>query len=320
MPIALDLSHVGAQIAFGTRKSEIVILANLASLAPNAISALENSISALETSISDLESSIASLDKSLRFWEVAGSLGALLVVIGVLLELQDIRHRHGEDVDAWALSYFGLSPSFKRPRFWKRYRVEVASVILVAGGVGVELGAGLMIESKNTELQAIDIELRSKNSALRSQSEQLLALVTQQAGDASSSARKARDAAKEAWQYAVWRKIPDPECNSIKDALEPMHGHTLTVQANPDEAEIWGYANRLNNCFGMKGTATVWPQGWIVAPGLTFSIGKNRQDDFEAIANAMGAAGVESADLLRKHSDHKGVSDNDLIVTVGPRH
>lgn len=173
----------------------IAILAHLIQPSPTDISALESSISALESSISALESSIATASNSLPFWEYVGFGGALLVVLGVLLELQDIRHRHAEDKTDWALSYFGLSRSLEKPAFWKKYRVELASVILVAGGVAIELGAGLMIESKNTALRAIDIELRSKNSALRSNSDQLLALVTQQAGDAARSAKTAHDEA-----------------------------------------------------------------------------------------------------------------------------
>jgi hypothetical protein len=56
-------------------------------------------------------------------------------------------------------------------------------VILVAGGVACELGAGFMIESKNTALRAIDIQLRSKNAALRSKSDQLVGLLHKQTAE-----------------------------------------------------------------------------------------------------------------------------------------
>lgn len=80
----------------------------------------------------------------------------------------------------------------------QKFGVEVASVILVAGGVACELGAGFMIESKNIALRAIDIQLRSKNAELRSKSDQLLALVTEEAGDAKLSAASAKKSAAEA--------------------------------------------------------------------------------------------------------------------------
>src|SRR5208337_3884858 len=175
-----------------------MIFANFASLLPTDTSALEHSISVLESSISTLESSIAPLVSELPFWEYFGFVSAALVAIGVLLELHDIWHRHGEDKTAWALSFFGVSKSPEKPRFIKKYGVELVSVILVAGGITGEVGAGLMIESKNTALRAIDIELRSKNAELRSKSDQLLALVTEQAGEAKDSATAAEVSAKAA--------------------------------------------------------------------------------------------------------------------------
>jgi hypothetical protein len=256
-----------------------------------------------------------------KFWEYVGFVGALLVVFGVLLELQDIWHRYGEEMTTWALSYFGASRSLEKPRFFKKFGMEVASVILVAGGVACELGAGFMIESKNTALRAIDIQLRSKNAALRSASEQLLALVTQQAGNASDSAQKARDAAQRAWEYAAWRTISNEQAKVIRTFIgSSLSGHTLTVQANPDEAEIWTFANDIATTFGMKATATLWPHGWLVPAGLKFSIGKNRQKDFDLMVKALDMAGVDKEARLKKQSDHKGASDDDLILTVGPRH
>jgi hypothetical protein len=156
-----------------------VILASFASLLPTDISTLESSISALESSISALDNAIPTLDSSVKFWEYVGFVGALLVVFGVLLELHDIWRRYGEEMTTWAFSYFGVSRSFERPKFFKNFGIEVASVILVAGGVACELGAGFMIESKNTALRAIDIQLRSKNAALRAASDRLVALLNQ---------------------------------------------------------------------------------------------------------------------------------------------
>jgi len=265
-----------------------VILANFASLLPTDTSALESSISALESSISALDSAIPALDRSVKSWEYVGFAGALLVVVGVLLELHDIWHRHGEEITTWALSYFGVSRSVERPKFFKKFGVEVASVILVAGGVGCELGAGFMIESKNVALRAIDIQLRSKNAALRSASEQLLALVTQQAGEAKDNAGIAKESAKEAKRLAlevngiasaardkangaedVARKAEtkieavDRRAVELRDAVEALGPRSLSLEQQRDIA--WALKSyRLHptvvESYGMdgEGTALAW--------------------------------------------------------------
>jgi hypothetical protein len=92
---------------------------------------------------------------------------------------------------------FRVSPSLTRPRFFNKYWIELASVFLVSVGVACELGAGLMIESKNASLRAIDIQLRSKNAELRSKSDRLLALVTEQSGNAEKSATAAGERLRE---------------------------------------------------------------------------------------------------------------------------
>jgi hypothetical protein len=242
-----------------------VIFANLASFLPTDTSALERSISALESCISALESSIAALASELPFWEYFGFVSAALVVVGVLLELHDIWHRHGEDKTAWALSFFGVSKSPEKPRFIKKYGVELASVVLVASGVAGEVGAGLMIESKNTALRAIDIQLRSKNSALRSASDQLVGLATKEARDAEGTAKQfegqiadsnAKAASAEATAEAErlarvkieasvgWRRLSDQKKKDIGAALTRFGifgflGRTANISydnGNPEEA------------------------------------------------------------------------------------
>lgn len=116
------------------------------------------------------------------------------------------------------------------------------------------------------------------------------------------------------------RTISDEQVKVIRTLVgSSLSGHTLTIQANPNDSEIWKFANRIVFSFGIQATAAVWPQGWIVPDGLTFSIGKNRQEDFDLMVKALDAAGVDHAARLKKQSDHKGVADNDLILTVGPR-
>ena len=149
------------------------------------------------------------------------------------------------------------------------------------------------------------------------------------AGKALDKSKAAEDAsgraltvAQKTEEYAAWRTISDEQAKVIKTFVgSSLDGHALIIQANPNEAEIWAFANRIAVSFGtMHSTATVWPQGWIVAPGLKFDIGKNRQNDFNKIAGALDAAGVVKAEVLEKASDHNNVTDDQLVLTVGPRH
>lgn len=137
-----------------------------------------------------------------------------------------------------------------------------------------------------------------------------------------SVAATALTVAQQVGEYAAPRSISDKQVKLIRTFVgSALNGHTLTIQANPDEAEIWTFANRIVLSFGMmQAQATLWPHGWIVPAGLKFSIGKNRQKDFDLMVKALDAAGVDKAARLKKQSDHKNVADDDLILTVGPRH
>jgi hypothetical protein len=163
-----------------------VIFADLiqtASSLPTEASALESSISALESAIKTRENSSASLE----YW-VWGF--TILVVLGVLMEVWVITHERRDDMEAWALTYFGVLRTPSRPST-KKFVVEIGSVLLIALGVVGELGAGIGIASINSAL-------RVKSAELRSKSDQLLVLVTRQAGDAATSAKTAREEAEAA--------------------------------------------------------------------------------------------------------------------------
>jgi hypothetical protein len=70
--------------------------------------------------------------------------------------------------------------------------------LFITVGIIGELGVGIKITSINGALRGKSTELGSKNAELRSKSDQLLALVTQPAGDADTSAKGAAKAASEA--------------------------------------------------------------------------------------------------------------------------
>jgi hypothetical protein len=98
-------------------------------------------------------------------------------------------------METWALTFLGVHRTL-RPST-KRLIAGYVSVLLVAGGIIGELGVGIQVAFIDGQLQGLDIQLRSKNAILRSDSDQLLALVTQEAGSASNSANDAREAARQ---------------------------------------------------------------------------------------------------------------------------
>jgi hypothetical protein len=125
--------------------------------------------------------------------------------------------------------------------------------------------------------------------------------------------------AKQTEEYAAWRTIPDKECKAMRKVTSVLHSRTLVVEANPSDDETWGFANRINNCLGTIGTATVWQPGMTVPPGLSFSIGKDRHADFETVISALEVGGLGKADELRKRADDRAQHDF-LLLVVGPRH
>ncbi len=158
----------------------MVIFAHLiqsASSLPTDTSALESSVSALERQITALESSSIPLEQLLPWFTG-------LVALGVAMEFWLIWRERFDEMEAWAR---GTIRSPERPSF-TQFAVAILSVLLITGGIVGELWVGIKI----TSINGIP---RSKNAELRSDSDQLLALVTQQAGDAAKSAKNARDEA-----------------------------------------------------------------------------------------------------------------------------
>jgi hypothetical protein len=117
-------------------------------------------------------------------------------------------------------------------------------------------------------------------------------------------------------------KFPKTPAEHRRSEQSAAHSRSVHRRQHvQDESEIWTFANEIVSSFGMmQAKATVWPRGWIVPAGLKFSIGKNRQNDFDLMVRALDAAGVDKAARLKKQAGHKNVSDDDLILTVGPRH
>jgi hypothetical protein len=164
----------------------IQALANTSSDLPTDAS-LEASISALKSSISALESSIKTFEGSSGFLEVLAWCCAIAVGIGVAGEVVVIICEYFEDREGWRR---GIVRPPGHPSVW-RFWFDIVATLLVVAGVFGEAGASMKLASINSQL-------RSKTSNLRAESDQLLALVTQQAGDANTSANGAAEAVKSA--------------------------------------------------------------------------------------------------------------------------
>jgi hypothetical protein len=115
-----------------------------------------------------------------------------VVALGVAMELWVIWRERRDGMEAWGRGII-LPP--ERPSA-EEFLVEIASVVLITAGILGELWIGLSITHINGQL-------RSKSAELRSKSDQLLALVTKQAGDAKSSALSAEVSAQRTGRLAT---------------------------------------------------------------------------------------------------------------------
>ncbi len=162
-------------------------LVQAASSLPTDASALERSISALESCISALDSEITTLERSSIRWEHSLPWFTGIVAFGVFMELWIIWYDWRDEMEAWALTHFGVHRLPLRPSTLKLL-VELVSVIFVAGGIVGELWAGIEISSINGQVRDKDAILRTRNAELRTKSDQLVALVNQQAAAANERA------------------------------------------------------------------------------------------------------------------------------------
>ena len=151
-------------------------LAKTPSDLPTDASAFDSSISALKSCISALERSSETVGHSSGRWEAIAWVCAIVVAVGVALEIIGIVWQYRDDIRNWQR---GPCEPSDRPSYGKLWFEIVATLLVVAGVVG-EAGASLKLASINSQLRSITSELRGD-------SDQLLALVTQEAGGAKQS-------------------------------------------------------------------------------------------------------------------------------------
>jgi hypothetical protein len=148
--------------------------------APMDASALNCAIYALRSSIAAVETSINTLDSSSSWWEQFALVSALLVGLGVVMEIWSVVREYRETRNLWRR---GIVRPPDRPvvsHLW----FDIAATLLVVVGVLGEACSTGVLANKNGEL-------RSQTSVLRAKSDQLLSLVTQVAGMADERAANA---------------------------------------------------------------------------------------------------------------------------------
>ena len=163
-------------------------LATPCSALPTAASALDSSISACRSSISALESSLKATEGSSGGWETFAWVCSVVVAVGVAAEIVGIIWEYRDDLTAWRR---GILTAPDRPSFVRFFWFEIFATVVVVAGIFGEAWA-------SKELSNINSQLRSKTSELRADSDQLLALITQVAGDAVVSAEEAQQKANAA--------------------------------------------------------------------------------------------------------------------------
>jgi hypothetical protein len=191
-------------------------LANLPSSCPADSSSLESCISALKSSISALESSLKVTEGSSGHWETIGWLCAIAVGVGIAGEIVVIVSEHRDDLEDWRR---GVVRPPDRPPMW-RFWFDIVATLIVLGGVFGEAGATAKVASINSHL-------RSKTSEFRAKSDQLLAVVTQQAGNAETSATAASEASASAKSDV---KTAHDEVNVIGKRAKLIDADLTTVQ------------------------------------------------------------------------------------------
>jgi hypothetical protein len=197
-----------------------VIFAILFQVAARDASASESAISALHAAISALESKINCLENSLSSWDIGVVVSSAVVVIGVGLEIFVIRQEWNEKYEDWALGHFGIRRDALKPSI-KDFRWAVAAVLLVTLGIAGEFGIGL-------EIRGIDSRIRASSAELRSKSDQLLALTTQLAGDAATSARAAHQELDEVQTSLSQAKR---DVNSVKSETKEAKGELAQLKS-----------------------------------------------------------------------------------------
>ncbi len=280
-----------------------ILLAICPSLSAIDSSASDACISSLRSSISALDNSISSLEASSPTWERVSLWSSIFVATGVFLELFSIGWAFHEEKELWRP---GITRAPANPSFAK-VSLEVFATLII--------GIGILGETEaSASLSSINDQVRIKAVTLRAKSEELLALITQQAGNAVLSANKAAGSASTANTEALGAKSKAGAVGLEADDLRTKYVAAEQKVAKLEYLLTWRtvtpeQASTLKGFLAPYFLATKVP-----FRGLRINFGYYN-GDLEAYEYAS-----ELADALRKALDGFGVDigDADGIVQFGP--
>ncbi len=253
----------------------IVIFAALlqaASSLPTDPSILERSISALEKDVSILDSAINALAISSACWEFWVWAFSGLVVIGVVMEWWVIEYDWDDEVDEWAIwDFVGIRRPPSRPSIVK-WRVEMASVFLIAIGVAGELGVGVEISHINGLVRSKDAELRTKNAELRRESDQLVSLVNERAAKLEQEAESERLARARLEAKLRPRRLSSKQIDDLGAKLKVLAAGShppIAISSEAFDSESRDFAKDFETAFKAgEWTPTVVPWDQLHDHGL----------------------------------------------------
>ena len=280
------------------------LLTQPASNLPSDASALERSISALESCISALDSKAKSLASSSAGWEPWAWVFTSLVVIGILMELWLIWDEHREDIETWALTFFGIHRTVRPPT--RRLVVEYVSVVLVAGGIIGELGINIEVASINAQLRGVDAQLRSKNAELRRSSDRLVALVTREAE------RERLDRTRLEALVAP-RRLPSELQVAVAEPLEQFNGRNVVISSYVLDAESEILGEEICSALGIAKIHC------IPNPGSITIFGKPLKGVKVAGSNLKFARALELSLRDNGHLDIAGPEQRIIPSIIGSR-
>lgn len=195
-----------------------------------------------------------------------------MVVVGVAMELWVIRHEWRDDMEAWALTFFGVHRRPLRPELGKLI-AEIVSVIFVTVGIIGELGIGMEIASINGTIQGVDTQLRTQNSELRTKSDQLVALINDRAGQADERAGEAEERAARLLADMQPRRLSPDQEKAIGKALKGYAGKIVGVATYHEDAEAMILGIQIEEALG-KAKITAWDRiGTFGATGMPLYTG-----------------------------------------------
>jgi hypothetical protein len=221
-------------------------LSNLPPAPPNA-SALDASLSVLKGSISALESSIKTLEGLSAPWEHLAVAASFAVFAGIVAEVVVIVSEDRENFEDWARGI--VRPPERAPR-WRFWFDIVATIVVLLGVLGEAWGS--------SQVASINSQLRSKTSELRAKSDLLLALVTQEAGDAVTSAGKAKALANSASDNAALAKTTadavsdeaaelDSQLKDAKSQIAQVEAERKSLQTTLENLAVCMAPRVINN-------------------------------------------------------------------------